>query len=351
MMVYLNGKPYEAKPDETVLQLALRNGVYIPHLCFHEKTGKAAKCRACVVQVEGMYGLKTACNLPVTDGMKINTRSDEVILAQKMVIDLVLSSGKHDCLSCEQNSNCELQDAAYFLGIERPSFQLYDGEFEMDESSEFVRVDRSKCINCGRCVVGCNQTVVNEVINYGNRGFDTEIVFDGNLPMGESTCVQCGECVQLCPVGCLIDKNAIGQGRAWELDKVETVCPYCGVGCRLLVHIDRQKNKIIRITGVEDSPTNNGMLCVKGRYGFDFVQSKERLTAPLIKEDGKFREASWKEAISLVAQKFTAIKNEFGGDAIAGLASAKVTNEDNFVFQKFMRREVGTNNVDHCARL
>jgi len=351
MIVYLNGKAYEASPGETVLQVALRNHLYIPHLCYHEKTGKAAKCRACVVEVEGVPGLKTSCNLPVTEGMKVTTNSEQVMDAQRLVVDLALSSGRHDCLACEQNGNCELQDAAYYLGITKPSFDLYDDNYEIDDSSEFIVVDRSKCISCGRCIVGCNHTVVNEVLNYGNRGFDTKIVFDTDLPMGSSTCVQCGECVQLCPVGCIIDKRAIGAGRTWEMDKVETVCPYCGVGCRLEVHVDRTKDKIVRITGVEDSPTNNGMLCVKGRFGFDFVQSDERITSPLIKEDGKFRKASWEEAIALVASKFTSIKKEYGSNSIAGLASAKVTNEENFAFQKFIRKEVGTNNVDHCARL
>ena len=351
MIVYLNGKAYEAKPEETVLQLALRNGIYIPHLCYHEKTGKAAKCRACVVEVEGIPGLKTSCNLPVRDGMVVSSKSEKVLQAQRMVVDLALSSGQHDCLSCEQNGNCELQDAAYYLGIERPSFQLYDDDYEVDDSSEFIRVDRSRCISCGRCVEACNKTVVNEVINFGNRGFDTKIVFDNDLPMGTSTCVQCGECMQICPVGCIIDKRSIGSGRNWEFEKMETVCPYCGVGCRLEVHVDRKNGKIIRVNGVEDSPTNNGMLCVKGRFGFDFVNSEERLTTPLIKENGKFREAEWDEAIALVASKFSEIKKEFGSDAIAGLASAKVTNEENFAFQKFIRREVGTNNVDHCARL
>jgi len=257
MEVYLNGKAFEANPGETVLQLALRNGIYIPHLCYHEKTGQAAKCRACVVEIEGMNGLlKTSCNLPVTDGMRVTTNSKKVLNAQRNVVDFSLSSGRHDCMSCEQNGNCELQDAAYYLGIERASFQLYDDRYEIDDSSEFIVVDRSKCINCGRCAAGCNNTVVNEVINIGNRGFGTKIVFDMDLPMGSSSCVQCGECMQLCPVGCIIDKRAIG------------------------------------------SPTNNGMLCVKGRFGFDFIQDERRITTPLIKENGKFREAGWDEAIS-----------------------------------------------------
>lgn len=351
MTIYINGKAYNTEQDETVLNVALRNNIYIPHLCYHFKTGKAGKCRACVVEVEGQNGLKTSCNLPVYDGMKIITDNMVVRDAQKVIVDLILSSGKHDCLICEQNGECELQDAAYYLGIERPGYDLELPEFVNDDSSEFVFVDRSKCILCGRCVAGCNNTVVNEVIALANRGYESKIVFDSDLPLGSSTCVQCGECVQLCPVGALIDKRAIGQGRKWKLDKMETVCPYCGVGCRVNIHIDRQRNKIVRISGVEDSPTNQGMLCVKGRYGFDYIQSDERLTTPLIKENNKFREASWEEAINLIATKFNKIKENHGPNALAGLASAKVTNEENFVFQKFMRREVGTNNVDHCARL
>lgn len=351
MKIIINGQEIEASPGETVLNAALRNGIYIPHLCYHPRTGPAAKCRACVVEVEGTPGLPTSCNLPVREGMVVSTNTEKVKNAQRVVVDLALSSGRHDCLSCEQNGNCELQDAAYHLGIEHPSFHFEQERDPIDDSSEFVYVERDKCISCGRCVAGCNQNVVNEVLNFANRGFETKIVFDNDLKMGTSTCVQCGECVQLCPVGAIIDKNIRGMARSWELEKVETVCPYCGVGCQLVLHVDRRKNKIIRITGVEDSPTNSGMLCVKGRYAFDFVGSEERLTTPLIKENGKFRQADWEEAIALVAAKFGQIRDEFGSDAIAGLASAKVTNEENYVFQKFMRREVGTNNVDHCARL
>jgi len=351
MQIFINGTAYEASAGETVLQVARRNGIYIPSLCYHEKTGKAAKCRACVVEIEKIPGLHTSCNLTVREGMKVFTNTEEVRQAQRIVVDMTLSSGKHDCLSCEQNGNCELQDAAYYLGIERPSYNLAPKEVIIDDSSEFVRVDYSKCISCGRCVAACNHTVVNEVLGFGERGFETKIIFDNDLKMGTSSCVQCGECVQICPVGALIDKRAIGKARTWELEKVETVCPYCGVGCKLELHIDKRKNEIVRITGVEDSPTNEGMLCVKGRYGFDFVASPERLTSPLIKENGEFRKASWEEAVSLIAAKFKNIIEKHGSDAIAGLSSAKTTNEENYAFQKFMRREVGTNNVDHCARL
>ena len=351
MKITINGKLVEAVEGQTVLQASIANGVYIPHLCYHEKVGAAGKCRACVVEIEGMRGLQTSCSVPVREGMVVNTVSQSALNAQKLVIDLMLSSGTHDCLACEQNGSCELQDAAYFLGIERASVQYGEINREFDTSSEFVYVERNKCISCGRCVAACNTTVVNQVLDFGHRGHHTEIVFDTDKKMGESTCVQCGECSQMCPVGAIVDKNARGKGRPWDLKKVESVCPYCGVGCKLELHVDPRTNKIVKVRGVEDAPTNKGMLCVKGRYGFDFVGHPDRLTTPLIKENGQFREASWEEAIELVATKLTEVKEKYGADSIMGMASAKVTNEENYTFQKLIRTGIGTNNVDHCARL
>ncbi|OGK00955.1 MAG: NADH dehydrogenase, partial [Candidatus Raymondbacteria bacterium RIFOXYD12_FULL_49_13] len=282
MKVTINGKEYEARQGQTVLQAARDNGVYIPSLCYHPKTGPAGKCRVCIVEIEGARGLQTSCTVPVKEGMIINTESENVRKAQRLVVDLLLSSGRHDCLACEQNGACELQDAAYRLGIERPTFTLAPKE-QTDNSAEFVFREHAKCIQCGRCIAGCNATVVNEVLDFGFRGHDTKVICDDDVPMGSSTCVQCGECVQLCPTGAIVDKLPRGKARTWQLEKVETVCPYCGVGCRQELHVDRAANRIVRISGVEDSPVNEGMLCVKGRYAFDFVQSPERLTAPLIR--------------------------------------------------------------------
>src|SRR3989339_815681 len=298
MKVTINGKEYEARQGQTVLQAARDNGVYIPSLCYHPKTGPAGKCRVCIVEIEGARGLQTSCTVPVKEGMIINTESENVRKAQRLVVDLLLSSGRHECLA------------------------------------------------------GCNATVVNEVLDFGFRGHDTKVICDDDVPMGSSTCVQCGECVQLCPTGAIVDKLPRGKARTWQLENVETVCPYCGVGCRQELHVDRAANRIVRISGVEDSPVNEGMLCVKGRYAFDFVQSPERLTAPLIREDGgTFRKASWDEALTLGASRFGDVVKKHGPDAVAGLASAKVTNEENFLFQKFMRTRIITNNIDHFARL
>lgn len=352
MIVTINGKKHEAKPGQTILQVAKENGHYIPSLCYHKKVGATGKCRVCVVEVEGMRGLQTSCSVEAKDGMKVTTNSENALLSQKMIVDLLLSNGSHDCLSCTQNGNCELQDAAYFLGIERPTMVFSQKETNYDDTSEFVHVDRSKCISCGRCVAACQNTVNNDVLDFANRGVETEIVFDDAKEMSESTCVQCGECVQICPVGALAEKNSKGKARYWEIDKVKSVCPYCGVGCELEIHVDKRKNQIVRVDGLESSPVNEGMTCVKGRFGFDFVTHPDRLDSPMIKnDDGTFRKASWDEALDFVASKLTKIKNEHGSEKIMGMASAKVTNEENYTFQKFMRAVIGTNNVDHCARL
>jgi len=295
-----------------------------------------------------MRGLQTACSLVPNDGMRINTQTSRVIEARKMVVNLLLSNGNHNCISCEMNGDCELQNAAYSLGIEVPAFIVEETE-ERDESAAFIVRDSNKCIHCGRCISGCNNMVVNEVLDFGFRGSHTKVICDNDIPMGESSCVQCGECVQLCPVGALVEKKGMGKARRWETRAVRTTCPYCGVGCQLELHV--KGDQIIRVTGVEGAQPNQGHLCVKGRYGYDFIYSKERLTTPLIREsNGEFREAGWDEALDLVADKFKQIIKESGPDAIAGVSCARSINEDSYNMQKLFRSAIGTNNIDHCAR-
>lgn len=349
MRLNIDGKIVTAKEGMTVLDAARSAGFYIPTLCYHYKTGPAGKCRMCVVEIEGFNGLQTSCTVKASDGMVVKTKSDKVIAAQRLIADELISTGAHDCLACSQNGECELMDVCYYLGIERPSLRYEDPVIEIDDSSEFIRVDRSKCILCGRCVVACNDVVVHNVLQFEERGSHTKIIFDDDKPMGVSSCVQCGECVQVCPVECLYDKKARGNGRYFETKKVKTVCPYCGVGCQTELHI--KDNKIVKIYGVEGAPASDGMLCIKGRYAYNFVSHPDRLKTPLIKENGKFREATWNEALELVANKLSDTKEKYSADSIVGFASAKATNEDNYIFQKFMRAIIGTNNVDHCARL
>jgi formate dehydrogenase major subunit len=349
MNITINDRTMKAKEGQTLLQAARENSIYIPSLCFHPKTGPAGKCRVCVVEVEGVSGLQTACTLEVKDGMNVITDSDKVLEAQRLVVNLLLSTGKHDCLSCEQNGICELQDAAYYLGIETPTFYLADVKPEIDDSSEFVYLDHSKCIRCGRCIAGCNGTVVNEVLGFGYRGHDTKVICDYDLPMGKSSCVQCGECLQLCPTGAIIEKMSRGKGRPWEVDNVQTTCAYCGVGCQINLQV--KENEVIKVDGVEDVGPNFGCLCVKGRFGYHFINDAGRLKTPLIRENGSFREALWEEAIDVVADNLKRIRQESGPDAIGVWSSARITNEENYLVQKFARAVIGTNNVDHCARL
>jgi formate dehydrogenase major subunit len=282
--------------------------------------------------------------------MVVDFETEKVKQARRLVVDLILSSGAHDCLSCEKSGSCELQEAAYRLGIERPSFQVPDdAEIKKDVSSRFIVRDDSKCIKCGRCIAGCQTTVVNDILDFGYRSDGTKVICDNDLPMGESTCVQCGECVQLCPVGALVDKKSVGKGRIWELKQVNTTCPYCGVGCQLTLHVDEAKNKIVKVTGRECVP-NEGMLCVKGRYGYDFPSSPERLKYPMIRKNGKHVRVSWDEALDYTAGRIKTIVDAHGPDVFSAFGSGRITNENNYAVMKFTRAVIKTNNVDHCAR-
>ncbi|MBY5948332.1 formate dehydrogenase subunit alpha [Photobacterium rosenbergii] len=265
------------------------------------------------------------------------------------------------CLECgcQANTDCKLRDFATEYKVDKDELDMSSCQkFAVDDSSEFIVFDANRCISCGQCVDTCNNKAVHGVLSFmkddaGNSAKRPECRpgFENGYNMGDSNCVQCGACVQVCPTGALTDARDKSQGRIEMLKPVDTICTYCGVGCKVTMYVDELTDKIRYVQGAKDSPVNQGMLCVKGRFGFDFVQSEERLSQPLIRKDGELQPASWEEAISLIADKFSAIKEESGGNALAGFSSAKTTNEDNFAFQKFIRREFGTNNVDHCARL
>ncbi len=346
----INGRKFNIDGDKTVLQIAGENGIFIPSLCYHPKLGSASKCRICVVEIDGTRSLQTSCNLIPLENMKVITNSPRVIEAQKMVVNLLLANGNHNCLICERNGDCELQDAAYYLGIELPAFKV-ENYVPKDDSSPMIMRDDNKCILCGRCVEACNRLVVNEVLDFGYRGSETVIICDDDKLMGESSCVQCGECVQVCPVGALYEKKRIGKGRAFDnLQKVRTTCPYCGVGCQQELHV--KGDQIVRIKGVEGAKPNDGHLCVKGRFAYDFIYSEERLTVPLIRQaNGEFKEAGWDEAFDLIKSRFTSIIEESGSDAVAGVSCARSINEDSYNMQKLFRAVFKTNNIDHCARV
>jgi formate dehydrogenase major subunit len=297
----------------------------------------------------GAKTLITACSTPVTEGMDIRTDTDRVHQSRKLTLELLLASGHHNCLTCEANGDCRLQDLAYRYGITDIRFPTTPQQYPAETDNPFIIRDFSRCILCGRCVQACNEVMVNRAISYGYRGSDLKIVAGSDVPYFESDCVFCGQCVEVCPVGALIEKKSRFMGRPWNMKQVRTTCPYCGVGCQMWLHVNTD-GKITKVTAVEDGEPNKGRLCVKGRFAYDFIYSEDRLTTPLIKESGEFREASWDEALNLVAHRFAELKETYGPDSIAGVSCARSINEDSYQMQKLFRSVIGTNNIDHCAR-
>ena len=335
----------------TIFEAARSAGIDIPHLCYDPELGlpPTSSCRLCMVQEEGAGATVASCSYPVSQGMVIQTDTEALREMRRLVIDLILSNHPHDCLTCDKSGQCRLQDYAYQLGVKEAQYSGEHVDVRPVQDGPAIVFDSSKCILCGRCVELCHNVQVNGAIDFQGRGFDTTIGLPPGVPRDESGCTECGNCIDVCPTGALSFAGSEGAGRVWELERTVTICPYCGVGCTLVLNC--RDNRIVKITGESGLGVNNGMLCVKGRFGLDFVGHGERLTTPLIRRDGELRGASWDEALDFVAETLSAIRKEHGPDAIGGMLSAKCTNEDNYVMQKFMRAAIGTNNLDHCARL
>ena len=348
--VNIDGKDFEAQAGQTILEVAKENGIFIPTLCHYQGTTNVGACRVCVVEVEKARSLVASCCMPVSPGMVIRTNTKKVRDAQRLIVELIWSSGDHNCLSCEQNGNCELQNLVYWLQIEKPRLPISPPGYAIESTSAMIQRDLNKCILCGRCVRVCNEIQVNEILDFSKRGHRAKVGPAFDTDYISSNCYFCGECVDACPVGAITFKQARFAGRPWEMKKVRTTCTYCGVGCQLDLNIS--DGRIVKVTGNREyGPPNEGSLCVKGRFGMDFVQHPDRLKTPLIRKDGELKEATWDEALDFVAKKLKAVKEKSGPDSIAGLSSARCTNEENYLFQKFLRAGIGTNNVDHCARL
>ena len=345
----IDGRQVKGDEGDTILDVCEANGIYVPTLCHKDGLSDVGACRMCVVEIERERRVMPACTYPARSGLVVKTHTERLERYRRLILELILSEHEHNCLVCERNGNCELQNLVYQYGIDKISLPINKLVEPVDDSSEVILRDPNKCILCGRCVRACAEIAGQEILSFADRGSKTIIVADLNWPLAQSGCVSCGACIQACPTGALTEKLARFQGRSWEFRKVQTTCPYCGVGCQIELNI--KDNRIVKIYGVEGGSDNKGNLCVKGRFGFDYVHHPDRLTTPLIKRNGKFEEASWDETLDLIATRFKELKDKYGSDALAGFSSAKCTNEENYLFQKFVRTCFGTNNVDHCARL
>jgi formate dehydrogenase major subunit len=363
----LDGREVTAGPDETIWQVAKRCGTEIPHLCYAPEPGYRpdGNCRACVVEIEGERVLAASCIRKPSAGMKVKAVSDRAKTAQRMVFELLVSDQprREDAAPDPQSKFwawAEAMDVTVGRFPER-------AKPSSDRSHPAMAVNLDACIQCNLCVRACREVQVNDVIGMAGRGHGEKIVFDFDDPMGASTCVACGECVQACPTGALMPATMVDQDNVYKgkPDRaVDSVCPYCGVGCQLTYQI--KDDKIVAVEG-KNGPANQNRLCVKGRFGFDYVANPQRLLKPMIRKDGvpkvphefidpsnpwtHFREATWEEALDRAAGGLKKIRDRDGPQALAGFGSAKGSNEEAYLFQKLVRTGFGTNNVDHCTRL
>ncbi len=399
----LNGKTAVAQKGQTILQAAAENGVKIPTLCYHKDLNPTGSCRICVVDVKDSRFMQAACTTQVWEGMEIETHNETALLSRKNTLEMMLANHPQDCITCEANGACELQDLSYEYKVEVPSWGSKGTRYPVNsDPNPFIRVDMNRCILCGRCVQACAEIQVRDVWGFAERGFDKVVVAGADVPMLEAGCESCGQCVAYCPTGALENKLNYGIARAKDVEKVTTTCTYCGVGCQFdfLVKTDAVSERSVaqsksgsngsrpsttgsstvafrsgtkRIVGVEsnpDAPVNGMALCVKGRYGWDFIHHEERLTKPLVRryllENGSkpkgelaagtnplwdWVETSWEQALDIAAENLASARDKHGADSIGILTSAKCTNEENYLMNKFARQVVGTNNIDHCARL
>ncbi len=365
----LDGKTVEAEAGMTIWEVANGRGLTIPHLCHKPAPGYRpdGNCRACMVEVDGERTLVASCICEPSEGMVVTTNSARAETARKMVVEMLLADQPEKDVAHDKSSH--LWDMADLNGVSRSRLPKLEKDRIplLDDSHVAMRVNLDACIQCGLCVRACREVLVNDVIGMSGRGHDAYPTFDFADPMGDSTCVACGECVQACPTGALmpatvLDAEQIGDSADYDRE-VQSVCPFCGVGCQVSLKV--KDNKVKFVEGI-NGPANEGRLCVKGRFGFDYIHHDHRLTKPLIRRDDApakglnvdpsnwqafFREASWEEALDFAAGGLKTLKEAKGGASVAGFGSAKCTNEEAYLFQKFIRQGFGHNNVDHCTRL
>ena len=366
----IDGRTVQARQESTVLEAARQADIYIPTLCYHPSLKPFGGCRLCIVEIEKIRGFPTSCTTPVSEGMVVRTDKPELLELRRNILKLILTEHPNACLVCERrtrckpfdiclrnvqvtercvtcpkNTRCELQDVADYIGLQGETIENYEYRgLPVLRDNPFFERDYNLCILCGRCVRVCQEVRGAGAVDFTYRGSRALVGTAFDRPLTDAGCQFCGACVDVCPTGALMDAANEWEGKPDS--SVATICPYCGVGCQLKVEL--KDGRITRTVPDMEGPANCGQACVKGRYGIvEFVHSPERLTDPLVRKDGKLVKVSWEEALKLVAEKL----GKYKGDQFAFVASAKATNEDNYVMQKFTRAVMQTNNVDHCARL
>ncbi len=369
--LYIDNKKVEFQNGETILEVAKRAEISIPTLCHLKKSGHGGICRICSVKVDGYDNYLPSCTSFALENMQVQTHSKELFELRKLILSDILAEGRHDCFmrgienctsayqiasldvenrehACSKDGRCELQDLVIEHQIPVKDLEAEKNAFTFDNAYPMIGRDFSRCIQCGRCASVCEHIQVNNAIEHQ---FGRKIEKENYYPFVDyEKCTHCGECLQACPTGALFSKKSLGLlNKKDEITKIRTTCPYCGTGCQqeLLV----KDGKIIEVNGVEDAEPNKGMLCVKGRFAYDFIYSEERLKTPLIRqEDNSFKEASWDEALTLIKDKFSEIIESSGPDALAGVSCSRSINEDSYQMQKLFRSVFKTNNIDNCAR-
>ena len=360
LTLHIDGHSVTVPQGATVLEAIQKAGRYVPTLCHDPALKPFGACRLCIVEIDGLRGFPTSCTTPAQEGMTVRTETEDLRRVRRTVVELMVANHPMECLVCDKNQDCELLSVARYVGVEPQSVErLRRGKVNrpLDRSNPAFDFDPNKCILCGKCVRRCEEIVGVGAIAFTHRGYETTVGTFGGRPWAQSdACQNCGECVVHCPTGALLPRHFLTPEK-----EVETICPYCGVGCSIYLGV--RAGKVTRVRGNENSPVNQGELCVKGRFGIDFIHHPDRLTRPLIRREEVpkstdlsdisriFREADWDEALDHVAREIRDRIDRYGPDTVGALSSAKCTNEDNYIFQKFARAVVGTNNVDHCARL
>jgi formate dehydrogenase alpha subunit len=345
--IVLNGVEVSGYPGTSILDLARESGVYIPTLCHDPNLAPAGACRLCLVEDERNGALLASCVAPISAGMVIQTNSPRVVEHRKKILKLMLASHPDSCLVCDKGNRCQLRKLAAEMGIGLVEYQRIPQSDVIEEVNPFIERNLSKCIMCGKCIRADQELVVEGAIDYMHRGTAVRSATLNDMPLEKSECTFCGVCVAICPTGAIMEKERRYAGTAPTA--VTTVCPYCGCGCTLSLGV--KDGKIVYARPAEESPVSRSTLCVRGSYGFDFVDSPERLNRPLVKVNGEFKEVTWEEAIARVADGLRQIKNTHGAEALAVFGSSKCTNEENYILQRFARRVLGTNNIDNGSRL